>query len=524
MRRTIATAAALLVAAGALSVPSAYADDAAAPDPMSETQPETQLETQPAPEPAIPVEPVDPTEALDTANRVMSGEAESADPSATVVLRDLWMARGQLRGRQRRVTNSLLARPTDGVADPLGMGYTVPSTSTCNDRLCVHYVTSGKDAPPSIDWVNQSLAMMDEVWKFEVDQLGYRKPLPDGLRGGSPRFDVYLKDIGSAGLYGYCAPESRGPGRTASSYCVLDNDFSAKEFPSSTPEGNRAVTAAHEFFHAVQYAYDYNEDPWMMESTATWMEERFATDVNDNRQYLRASQLYAPHKPLDVFNDRGYQYGNWIFWEYLSSRYGISIVKRAWNQAGSLRRDGRKYSLQALEKVLRGKGGFTKNYASFAGGNLIPDRTYPEGAAYRYPKVKGTKVLTRKRRAKGFGARVHHLSSRSFRFVPGRGLGGKKWKLALAVSGPAKRTSPAAHVIVQRKNGRVSRKLVRLNKRGKGHTKVAFSKRKVASVSVTLVNASTRFKCDQRTMLACAGRPLDNKLRFAVKATAIQRR
>jgi hypothetical protein len=33
------------------------------------------------------------------------------------------------------------------------------------------------------------------------------------------------------------------------------------------------VTAAHEFFHAVQFAYDIGEDGWLMESTATWMEE-----------------------------------------------------------------------------------------------------------------------------------------------------------------------------------------------------------------------------------------------------------
>jgi hypothetical protein len=29
------------------------------------------------------------------------------------------------------------------------------------------------------------------------------------------------------------------------------------------------VTAAHEFFHAIQYGYDVSEDPWLMESTAT---------------------------------------------------------------------------------------------------------------------------------------------------------------------------------------------------------------------------------------------------------------
>ena len=39
-----------------------------------------------------------------------------------------------------------------------------------------------------------------------------------------------------------------------------------------------------------------------MESTATWMEERIATTVNDNRQYLPLSQIYAPYLPLDLFS------------------------------------------------------------------------------------------------------------------------------------------------------------------------------------------------------------------------------
>ena len=46
------------------------------------------------------------------------------------------------------------------------------------------------------------------------------------------------------------------------------------------------MTAAHEFFHAVQFAYDAADDQWFMESTATWMEDEIYDDVNDNLQYL----------------------------------------------------------------------------------------------------------------------------------------------------------------------------------------------------------------------------------------------
>ena len=38
---------------------------------------------------------------------------------------------------------------------------------------------------------------------------------------------------------------------------------------SSFPLDNMRVTAAHEYFHAVQYAYDGWDDTWIYETTAT---------------------------------------------------------------------------------------------------------------------------------------------------------------------------------------------------------------------------------------------------------------
>ena len=47
--------------------------------------------------------------------------------------------------------------------------------------------------------------------------------------------------------------------------------------PAHTPLENLEVTAAHELFHAVQFAYDYDEDAWFMEATATWAEDEVYT-------------------------------------------------------------------------------------------------------------------------------------------------------------------------------------------------------------------------------------------------------
>jgi hypothetical protein len=520
MRRIITTALAMAVMGAALSAPAVAADHdrPGVPGSAGVLSPGKALEL--TPEPALPAfgEPT-ASETLATARRVLGGNALRRDPSATLALRDLWLKKTQLRGNERKIADALLARPTDGVADDQGFGYTVPEAAPiCNTRLCLHYVPTGPDAPPSADWPAQNLAVMDSVWSTIVDQMGYRAPLTDGVQGGSPLFDVYLKDLGGD-IYGFCAGEKQVKKRTGYGYCVLDNDFAAAQFPHGTPTDNLVVTAAHEFFHAVQYAYDYAEDPWMMESTATWMEERIATAVNDNRQYFPWSQVYAPYIPLDAFSrNAGYQYGNWTFWEYLSAQYGTTVVKKAWQQAGSLKQDGGKYSLTALQKVLKRKGGLTKVYARYAAGNLTPAVNFPEGAEYALPKVRGAKVLSKKKRTKRYGVKINHLASASYVFGPGKGLHGKKWKLGLRVTGPVKRTSPAAVVVVHLLNGKRQVKLVKLNRGGDGGIKVKFDKRKVGAVSVTLVNASTRFRCNKNTVLACGGRPLDDKARFAVKA------
>ena len=94
--------------------------------------------------------------------------------------------------------------------------------------------------------------------------------------------------------------------------------------PTHTPLENLQVTAAHELFHAVQFAYDYYEDGWFMEATATWAEDELFDDVNDNVQYLRRSPITLPGRPMDKFEDDGvFHYGVWIFFRYLTERMPV---------------------------------------------------------------------------------------------------------------------------------------------------------------------------------------------------------
>jgi hypothetical protein len=372
-------------------------------------------------------------------------------------------------------------------------------------------------------WVLRTLRYVNRVWRTEVGTMGYRAPASDGKRGGNAKLDVYLKDIGDQAVYGYCAPERRLQDTRwlASGYCVLDDDFSPAQYGAPALQSLH-VTAAHEFFHAVQFNYDYAEDPWLMEASATWMEERVADEANDNRQYVRFGQVGRPSESLDEFRPGGFnQYGNWVFFEYLSSRFGTGIVRSIWQRAGAYRGAGREYSTQAVAGALARHGGFTKVYRAFAAGNVVPAATYPEGGAYAAAPASQSWRLSAGTRRHAATATVGHLAARTVEVRPGAGLRTARWHLQVRVDGPAARTSPAAVVLVHRTHG-LDRVPVPLDAQGRGRVQVAFSGRRVDAVTVVLVNASRRFACWHSTTWSCQGRPRDNGKKFSV--TTIARR
>jgi hypothetical protein len=442
------------------------------------------------------------------------GGKSGKNRDATTVMRDLFASLDDLSPADRKVAHGILARPTDGASDPYNDGYLVPSEKKCKGNFCMHWVTTTEDAPASQTWVNQMLKLMNKVWKKEVKKFGYRPPVSDGNRGGSGKFDVYLSQIGDAGLYGYCAPERRKPGYQwlASGYCVLDNDF--VEFPLA-PMDSAKVTAAHEFFHAIQFGYDFGEDVWLLEATATWMEEHVFDEVNDNRQYLPAGQVFDPTYPLDFFNSQGsQQYGNWPFFEFLSKHYGNGVVKAIWNEAAAFRGAPDLYSTKAITAVLNPKGGFIKNYSRFASANLLPGKFYPEGANWPSTQLKDVYTLTKAQRRTGkHGTQLLHMTSASWRLKSSSSLRNNKWHLKVKIDGPAAYRMPAAYVLVAKRKG-FDKIFVKLNAKGNGQVVVPFSRKKVKAVYVSLVNASTRFKCGKKYQFSCQGLPIDDGRSF----------
>ncbi len=470
--------------------------------------------------PAAPAAPV-----IAQARAALDGTAKEADRDVTMAMRDVFLARPDLSPAGKRQADALLGRPTDSESpdNPNTTTYqaNAPRAQVCGPHVCVTYVTASADVS-SAAWAAQTLQVMETSWTREVDQMGYRAPAADGAAGGDGRFDVYLADVSSQGYYGFCVPEAPVAGQKylAQAYCILDNDMLG--FPMD-PVSSLRVTAAHEFFHAIQFNLDAAEDKWWMEATATWIEEQVAGDVNDNRQYLPVGQLGKPGVPLDTYDGSLAMYGNWIFIQRLSQAYGVDAIRQIWSRLDAATGAPDESSIKAVSAFLKTKKTrFADFYSTFVEANLIPQKKYAEGAAYKAAPVASKVTLTGKKRKTGAKKlAAPHLSSTSLRIKPGKGINGKR-KLLISVDATrGKKASPVARALVFTKKGAVSKTTIKLNKLGKGSKLVKFNRSKVKYVVLLLSNASTRYKncVTANTNWACGGKPKDDKQKFIVNAS-----
>ncbi|UCE66152.1 MAG: hypothetical protein JSU85_15090 [Candidatus Zixiibacteriota bacterium] len=258
------------------------------------------------------------------------------------------------------------------------------------------------------DYINELMEIFEYVWQYEVEFLNYIEPLADNGRGGDNRLDVYLLDLG-AGVYGYTVPDRDSINQyQMPGYIEIDNDFAGTQYEGSLETVLQAarVTAAHEFFHAIQYAYDETEfdyidinnwttyKPWWLEATATWMEDIVFDDVNDYLNYLPYF-LRFPHMSLGTFSyavgsvESYHPYGACVWPIYLSEKYGVDMIREIWEGCATV--PG--YNLlNVTDSLLRFQlTSLEKSFLEFAVWNIKvgeyadPDSSYDEGGFFPFP-------------------------------------------------------------------------------------------------------------------------------------------
>lgn len=479
-------------------------------------------------------------------NRVRSEFGDVARPGprdVTLILRDLAVRRDQLVGEEARVAERILSRPTSNEAGAFGYEAAAVEKVACTTNVCITWVEGTSDSPPSSDvdadgipdQVELTATTFQDVWNHEVGVLGYRSPKPDSA-GPDTRLDVYLSDVGAIGAYGFCLPEPTVDQSSwdAAGYCEVDNDFSAEQFGVAAGVATLQATAAHEFFHVVQYAYDYTEDKWLMEGTAAWVEDVVYDDINDNYQYLGSSALAIPHIPMDLASQEyGTAYGSWLFWRFVTEYFQSdttqdpSIIRKVWERADGAPGAPDDYSLLAVDNVLRGRStNFRNVFADFTALNNFADLWYEEGPAYvaevGEPPFLG-RVLTAGRPRMSAGRRLDHLTSFNVWLRPGRGLL-RTSKLRLAFDLPRRVAGSEATIQISFASGSFGYRAVRLDSAGNGVARVPFGRRRVMGILVTLTNASTRFRyCfQQETPFSCSGYSRDDGRPYAMAARAVR--
>src|SRR4051794_402148 len=279
--------------------------------------------------------------ALARVKAIRTGRGTAGGRALTPALAQLSARYDALDAGERREAARLLARPTDGAADPHGDGYTVAEHEpSCTAHFCFHWVTTTADAPDLTDgdtdgvpdYVEQMAAEFEFVRTRENGDLGWRAPVGDGTRGepaggGADRLDVYVAELAGSGALGYAATDAgqAGDQHVKSGYMVMDDNYT--DTPGKVPLDLLRVTAAHEYNHILQFAYDALEDTWMFESTAVWMEDLVYDAVDDYRAFL-PGWVTLDQVPL-AKDQQDKHYGSAVWNMWLDARHGPGLIREA---------------------------------------------------------------------------------------------------------------------------------------------------------------------------------------------------
>ncbi len=274
-------------------------------------------------------------------------------------------------------------------------------------RFRIQYDTTGTHAvyQPTVDvnpadghpdYVNRCAEIFDYVYDIEITQMGYTPPPPDGTAGGgNNEYDVYLHSY--SGAYGVTFTDGTvsgygNPPRTAyKSYIYCDPTYTGFGYTDRTLP--LKVTAAHEFFHAIQFAYNANAGSWFMEISSTWIEDIVYDNINDYRYYL-PTFFNSPQVSLTKF-DGSHEYASCIFGHYISENFGNDRMKRIWDYTINA---GSNIALNAIQSALVEIGtnrsdvfaGFTVwNYLTGSRANGTHP-TYSEGAYFPQVNIAAT--------------------------------------------------------------------------------------------------------------------------------------
>jgi hypothetical protein len=300
----------------------------------------------------------------------------------------------------------------------------------------VHFTRTGTNAVPALDaddsgvpdFVERVEETYEAVGATYHGVLGYRHPLSDGTvspNGGDARFDVYLLDFARSadGAFRVDRCLTSSP-ELCIGYVVQENDFSGYGYPDTTTA--TLILGSHEYFHAVQAAYDANQNVVVSEGTAVWATERFDPSTEDFENFIDG-YLSRPDRSLDSAPPGpvpAFAYGSAIFFRYLTEKHGDDVIRKLWERLENGQGDPAEPAdvanptfLVQLDALLKREYSttFADAFAEFATWNLYlgpaADATKAWDDASQYPPV-AVSTVTAPYRVDG--PRVFYASTQYF--------------------------------------------------------------------------------------------------------------
>jgi hypothetical protein len=207
-------------------------------------------------------------------------------------------------------------------------------------RVRVWYVENGPHRTSSVDEnpadgvpdFVQTIADTADAVYLSITADGFLAPIEDTSvpgqenDGNSSAFDIYIVDFQRAdGLFFAegCLP---GEPVRCTGYFAIKNGFGRSGYASD--EEAITVLVSHEYFHAVQAAYNADLPGWWSEGTATWHEEYFEPSQNDFER-LATTFFEAPGRALNG-NTQGttdtFAYGTGVFPFFLEQTLGVEVI------------------------------------------------------------------------------------------------------------------------------------------------------------------------------------------------------
>jgi len=278
------------------------------------------------------------------------------------------------------------------------------------------------------DYIDTMMSVFENVYSIEIDSLGFTAPPSDSSSiGGSDKYDVYVMKLGN-NILGLTSPFSTigdNPNSSSlieknasTSYIKMRNDYSSIQ--NHTQLENIQTASTHELFHAIQFGYDVKEKTWLMESTATWVEDEVYDDNNQAVDYFK-SWFKIPYVPLDATQAESYNhwYGSWIFFRYISEHLGgQSTIKKIWEKSVEYDSRIKDYSFVEIDEALVSVGSnFKEAFKKFALSNLYQTYApYNYEEADLYPPIAISRKYFQTKKGKKYSSKKH--STRYFRIFP----------------------------------------------------------------------------------------------------------